>query len=45
MRSGRQDIVTTRTANGRLYSRRVAVVVGAVMTVISFALGYLIHPM
>ena len=37
-------IVTTRTAKGGIFTRRVGIVAAA-MGFMSFALGYLIHPM
>jgi len=38
------QIVTTRTAKGGIFTRRVGIVAAA-MGFVSFALGYLIHPM
>lgn len=43
-RQGRPVIVTTRTAKGRIFSRRMGIVAAA-MVLIAFALGYFLHPM
>jgi hypothetical protein len=37
--------VTTRTARGRIIFRRMMPVVAYAMVLISFALGYVLHPM